>query len=110
MAQSCQKHEHLRRGRILGLVQDYHRIVQGSTTHKSQGYDFDHVIYHKPFHLLEFHHVVKGVKKRAKVRIYLGLEVSRQESQPLAGLDGRTGEDDPFGRPPLQKARGDGNG
>src|SRR5271170_3332929 len=87
MAQPGQKHQHLRSGRVLGFVEDDSTIVEGAPTHESQGNHFDDVVDHESLDLIEVHHVVQGVKKRAKVGVYLGLEVARKKSETFARFD-----------------------
>ena len=48
-------------------------------------------------------HVVEGVVERAQVRVDLRHQVAGQEAEPLAGLDGGSGEDDPLDLAALQR-------
>ena len=110
MSQPCQKHEHLRRGRILCLIENDNAVVESSSAHKSERNYFDHVVDHEPFDLLELHHVVQGVEKRAKIRVYLRLHVAGKESEAFTGLNRRAGQDDPLGLPVLENTGGGGDG
>ena len=49
---------------------------------------------------------MQGVEQRPEIGVDLGHQVARQESEPLAGLDRRTGEDDPVHLPPAERGGG----
>ena len=87
MAHPREKHLHLRNGRVLGFVQDNERIVQRAAAHVSQRNDLDQVLFHVAFDLLVVHHLAKRVEQRPQIRIDLGLQVTRQETEALARLD-----------------------
>ena len=50
---------------------------------------------HQPRDRVGVDHVVQRVVQRPQVRVDLLVERARQEAEPLAGLDRRTGQDDP---------------
>ncbi len=60
-------------------------------------------------HPLRLEHVVERVEERAQVGVDLRHHVARQEAEPLAGLDGRAGEDDPAHLAPRQRGHGHGH-
>ena len=97
----CQKHQHLARGRVLGLVEDDDAVVERPPAHERQRDHLDHVVDHEPFDLLEVHHVVERVEQRPEVRVDLGLQIARQKAEPLARFHGGPGQYDPTRLTPL---------
>ena len=93
-AHAGQEHLHLRRGRVLRLVQDDERVLEGPAAHVGQRHDLDHVGVDVALHLAVAEHLLQRVVERPQVGVDLGLEVAGQEPELLAGLDRRAGEDD----------------
>ncbi len=90
---------------VLGLVDDDEAVVQRAAAHEREGRDLDLPLFEVARDLLGAQHVVQRVEERAQVRIDLGHEVTREESEALTGLDGRAREEDA-----LHPALGQGGG
>src|ERR671925_46374 len=92
-AESGEEHLHLLRAGVLGLVEDHERIVQRPPAHKGQRRDLNGAALEVRVDALRIQHVVERVEERAQVGVHLRLDVTGQEAEPLAGLDGGAGED-----------------
>ena len=83
------KHFHLRYRRILRFVQNHKGAVQRPPAHKRQRRNFNDA----PLNILrddvDGKHIVKGVVKRAQIRVDLCLDVAGQKAQFLAGFPRR---------------------
>ena len=90
-----EEHLDLLGARVLGLVEDDEAVVERSAAHEGQRRHLDHAALQVLVDLLGLEHVVERVEERAQVGVDLGGDVAGQEAEPLAGLDGRAGEDDP---------------
>ena len=95
-ADAGEEHLHLLGRRVLRLVEDDEAVVERATAHERQRRHLDRLALEQALRALGLDHVVQGVVERAQVRIDLGHQVAGQEAEPLAGLDGGTGEDDPL--------------
>ena len=93
-ADTGEEHLHLRRCRILCLIEDDVGIVQRTSTHIGEWCDLDESLLGVRLVLLGTHDTVERVVDRTHVRIHLRLEITRQEAELLTGLDRRTGQDD----------------
>src|SRR2546423_8552130 len=93
-SETREEHLHLRRGRVLRLVEDDERLVQRAATHVPERSDLDLAALGGACETLRRHELVERVVQRAKVRIDLLLQVARQESEPLPRLHGRPREDE----------------
>ena len=71
--------------------------------HVRQRGDLDGPARDQPRDRVRVDHVVQRVVQRAQVRVDLLAQGAGQEPEPLAGLDGRTGEDDPVDLLGLQR-------
>src|SRR5437879_2658192 len=89
-----QHHFHLLGGAVLGLIQDDEAVVERAAAHEGNGRHFDGQALEQFFHLVWFEHIVKGVIKRAQVRIHLLLQGSWEKAQALAGLYRRPRQND----------------
>ena len=94
LSHACQEHFHLGDRRVLALVEDHERAVEGPAAHVRQRDDLDHVGFEVSLHLLETETIVQGIQQRAQVRIELGVHVAGQEAEPLARFDRRPDEHD----------------
>ena len=84
--------------------------VERAAPHEGQRRHLDRAALDEPLRALGLEHVVEGVVERAQVRVDLGHEVAGQEAEPLAGLDGGAGEDDPVDLLGLERCDGEGDG
>ena len=73
VAEASQKHEHLRHGGVLSLVENDDTVVECPAAHEREGNDLNHIIHHESLHLLKIHHVVKRIEQRPQIWIHLGL-------------------------------------
>ena len=105
-ADAGQEHLHLLGRRVLRLVEDDEAVVERAAAHERQRGDLDGLALEQPLRALRLDHVVQGVVQRAQVRVDLRHQVAGQEAEPLAGLDGRAGEDDPLDLLGLQRLDG----
>ena len=105
-SQAGQEHLHLLGRGVLGLVEDDERVVEGAATHVRQRRDLDDAGFHQLRNGLGVHHVVQRVVQRAQIRVDLVVQGAGQESQPLAGLDRRPGQDDAADLFVLQRLHG----
>ncbi len=94
-AQPGEEHLHLLPAGVLGLVQDDEAVVQRPAPHIGQGGHLDVSPLHVLLIRLRPQHIKQRVVQGAQVGVYLGLQVPRQEAQPLPGLHRGAGEDDP---------------
>src|SRR2546430_2206500 len=92
--ESGQEHLHLLGGRVLRLVEDDERVVEGAAPHEGERRDLDDTPVHQPCDDLGVEHVVERVVERTEVRVDLGEDVPGQEAEPLARLDRRARQDD----------------
>src|SRR5438876_4310938 len=79
VAQPSQKHEHLGASGILSFVKDDNAFIKCAPAHEGQRNYFDDVVDHKPFYLLEIHHVVQRIEQGTKIRIDFGLKIAGQK-------------------------------
>ena len=93
-AEAREEHLHLLGRGVLGLVEDDERVVERAPAHEGERRDLDHALLHVGRQAVGVEHVVERVEERPKVGIDLREHVAGQESEPLAGLDGRAREDD----------------
>jgi hypothetical protein len=94
-AEPGQEHLHLLGARVLRLVEDDEAVVQRAAAHERQRRHLDHAALEVLGDPLGLEHVVQRVEQRPQVGVDLRHQVAGQEAEPLAGLDRRTGEDDP---------------
>ena len=88
-----EKHFHLFRRRVLGLVQNDEGVVQRPAAHVGQRGDFDGLFLETFLGAFETEQIVERIVQRAKIRIdFLG-QIAGQKAEAFAGLDGRTGQD-----------------
>src|ERR1051326_3799466 len=106
-AHAGHEHLHLLGRRVLRLVQDDERIVQGAPAHEGDGRDLNHVALQVAVHSLLVHQVVERVIEWAEIGVDLLLQRSGQKAQALTGLDRRPCQDDPVH--PLGIQRRDGH-
>ena len=90
-----EEHLHLLGAGVLGLVEDDEAVVQGAPAHEGQRGHLDGAPVDEPLRALGLQEVVQGVVEGSEVGVDLGHQVPGEEAQPLAGLDGRPGQDDP---------------
>src|SRR5690606_14286285 len=93
-AEPGEEHLHLLGRRVLRLVEDYKCVVKCTTAHVGQRGDLDRAVRHQPGGRVRIHHDVQRVVHRPQVEDDLLEECAGQETEPLARLDGRAGEDD----------------
>ena len=93
-AEPCEEHLHLLRRRVLRLVEDDESLVQRSPAHEGERRDFDLTALLRPREALRRHELVERVIQRTEVRVDLFGDVTRQESEALAGFDGGPREDE----------------
>ena len=104
-----QEHLHLMFGGVLGLVEDDDGIVESASAHEGERGDLDGIRFHI---LLQFdggEHILESVIERAQVWVDLILHVAGEESEFLASLDSRSGEDDAFALTVFQGRHGEGD-
>ncbi len=104
--QAGQEHLHLLHRRVLGLVKDDERVVEAATPHVGQWRHLDGAGGEELGHRLGVDHVVQSVVQRPQVGVDLVVQRAGQEAEPLAGLDGRPGQDDPVDLLGLQRLDG----
>ena len=105
-----QEHLHLLGRGVLRLVEDDERAVERAAAHEGERRHLDGAALEQALRALGLEQVVEGVVERAQVRVDLGHQVAREEAEPLAGLDGGAGEDDPGHLARLQRMHGLGHG
>ena len=103
-------HEHLLAGGVLGLVEDDEGTGEGAATHEGERCDLDDSLIEVALGFLGVEHVVDCVVERAEVGGYLFLEVSGEETERLARLDGGAGEDDAVDGALFQHVQAHGHG
>src|SRR6266508_302961 len=91
---ACQEHPHLLRGRVLGLIQDDERVVQGAPPHEGDRGNLDDAALEQLRGLLVPKDVVERVVERTQVRVDLLHHVARQKSQALPRFHRRPSEHD----------------
>jgi hypothetical protein len=94
MPEPGEKHLHLRDGRVLGFVENDEGVVERAAAHVGQRYHLDDILLREPLEDVEVHHFAERVEQRPQVGIDLGLEITGQEAEALARLDGRPHEHD----------------
>ena len=102
-AEAREEHLHLLGRGVLRLVEHDERVVEGAAAHVRERRDLDRARREELRHHLGVHHLVERVVERPQVRVDLVGERAGQEPEPLARLDGRTGQDD-AARPPCAAA------
>ena len=108
-AHAGEEHLHLLRGGVLGLVEDDEGVVQRAASHVRERRDLHGPALHEPRERVGARHLEQRVVERLHVRIDLLVERAGEEAQPLAGLDGRAGQDDPRDLSLLQRLHGHGD-
>ena len=93
-AQSGQKHFHLLFGGILGFIQNNKAVVQGSAPHIGKGCHLNGAPLLVLLKSLRPQHIIQGIIQGTQVGVYLVLQITGKESQPLPCLHRRTGQDD----------------
>ena len=94
-ADTCQEHLHLCRGRILRLIENDERIIQGTTTHVRKRRHLNQALLRIVQVTFCPHNLIQRIVKRTQVRIDLALQIARQKTQFFPRLDRRTRQDDP---------------
>ena len=94
-AQAGQHHLHLQARGVLGLVDDDEGVVERAAAHEGDGRHLDLALFAAAAQLVGAQDVVQGLPDRCHVGIDLLVHVAGQETQPLAGLDGGAGDDQP---------------
>ena len=102
-AQTGEEHLELQRGRVLRLIEDDHRLTQRPSAHERERRNLNRPFLHVLGQLSRRNHVLQRIVQRLQVRVDLLFHVSRQESQFLARLYRRTGQDDTLHLPVLQR-------
>src|SRR5262252_1612452 len=92
---SREEHFHLLRGRVLCLIENDERIVQGSPTHKRDRSNLDHTSLQMPIDTLDIKHVIKRVIQWFQIRIDLLLQSPWKKPKPLAGFNCGAGQNNP---------------
>ena len=95
VAEPREKHQHLLRRGILRLVQNDEGVVQRPPAHIGQRRDFNRPALGVLLDFLGGQHVVQRVVQRAQIRRDFFVQIARQKSQRLAGLDRRARQNDP---------------
>ncbi len=93
-ADARQEHPHLLGGRVLRLVENDERVVQGPAAHEGDRRDLDDAALEQLCGLLVAQDVVERVVEGAQVGIDLFDHVARQEAQPFPRLDRGPGQHD----------------
>ena len=88
-----EEHLHLLGARVLRLVEDDERVVQGAAPHEGQRRDLDRAALEVGVDPLRVEHVVEGVEEGSQVGVDLRLDVAGKEAESLAGLDRGPGQD-----------------
>ena len=101
-AEPREEHLHLRRRRVLRLVEEHEAVVERAAAHERQRRHLDLAVLEQFLELARRDHVEHRVVERAQVRTHLGLDVPREESEFLARLDGGAREDDSLHLLPLE--------
>ena len=99
----------MRRGGVLRLVQNHERARQGAPAHKGERCHFDRALFHQPGALFA-HDFEQRIVKRTQIGIDLFPQVAGKETQPLASLKCRAGQNDAFDPPFVKQMRGKGGG
>ena len=87
-----QKHFHLGGRGILGLVKNDKGVIQRTASHISQRRYLDEAFLHIFREAVRPHDLIEGIVQRAKIRVYLALQVSRKKSQLLPCFNRRTSQ------------------
>src|SRR6266540_1283591 len=106
-AEPCQEHLHLLRARVLRLVEDDERVVEGAAAHERERCDLDDPLVEVRLDPVGLEHVVQRVEQRPQVRIDLREHVARQEAEPLPGLHSKARGGDPRHLALLQRSDGE---
>ena len=78
----------------MGLIEDDEAVVERATAHESQWSHLQNLAFVHLLHTFGVDHVVHRVVQRTQIWVDLGHQVTGQESQTFAGLDGGSREDD----------------
>src|SRR3984957_13658023 len=89
-----EEHLHLLGGGVLGFVENDEAPVQCAAPHERERRNFDGAPVEQALGTLGPKKVIERVVQRPKIRVNLGHDVAREKSEPLARLDGRSGQDD----------------
>src|SRR5437764_998822 len=108
--ESGQEHLHLLGRRVLCLVEDDERVIEGAAPHEREWRDLDDTPVHQPCDDLGVEHVVERVVERTEIRVDLGEDVPGQEAEPLARLDRRARQDDAVDLLRLERLHGQRHG
>ena len=102
-----QEHLHLLGSRVLRLVEDHEGVVQRPPAHEGERRHLDRAAVDVRVEAIGVHRVVERVEERPHVRVDLRQDVAGQEPEPLAGLDGGPGQDDPPDLPLGERLHGE---
>ena len=92
-ADTCQEHLHLRRCRILCLIQNDKRIIKGTSSHISKRGNLDQPALHILGKAVCSHDLIQRVVERPQIRVNFALQISRQETEFFTRLNRRTRQD-----------------
>ena len=109
LAEPRQKHLHLLRRGVLGLIQDDEGIPERAAAHERQRCDFDGSVGQAARNELVRRDVIERIIERAEIGIDLLLHVAGKEAQALARLNGRTRQDDAIDFAGSQRRSGGGD-
>ncbi len=110
LAQAGQHHLHLQARAVLGLVDDDEGVGEGAAAHEGDGGELDLTLLAAATELVGAQDVGQGLPDGRHIGIDLFGQVSGQEAQALAGLDGGAGDDQPVNLAAQQQARAMGHG
>ena len=94
VTEARQKHQHLLRGGILGLIQNDERAIQGAAAHIGQRGDFNGAALRVLLELFHGQHVMQGIMQRPEVGRDFFVQVAGQKAERLARFHRRTREND----------------
>src|SRR6266545_2855321 len=80
-AEPCQEHLHLLRARVLRLVEDDERVVEGAAAHERERCDLDDPLVEVRLDPVGLEHVVQRVEQRPQVRIDLRERAARADAE-----------------------------
>ncbi len=109
LAEPGEKHLHLHRGRVLRLVENDHCVGQRATAHEGERRDLDLVRLQGALDDAGVHEIGQRIVDRAQIGIDLLAQVAGQETEPLAGLDRGSRQDDAIDLLALEQGDGVGD-
>jgi len=92
----------------LRFVEDHKGIVECAASHEGDRRNFDGAPFQVAIYLFDVQHLVEGIVEGTQVGVHLLLQAARQEAQALAGLHGRSSQDDPVDLASQQGSHGHG--